>query len=168
MQNIVLLSDTHSYIDQAILKHCKNADAVWHAGDIGSIAVLDQIRSVQKNIQCVYGNIDGQEHRSVLQEDLLFQCEQVKVYMTHIGGYPPKYNKRTKAILMKEKPKLFICGHSHILKVMYDKSNDILHMNPGACGVSGFHQVRTLLKFSIDKDTIKDLQVIEWQKSVRK
>lgn len=164
MTKILLLSDTHGYIDEKIIKYCKQVDEVWHAGDIGDINVTDQIQQYA-TLRCVYGNIDGAIHRNCFEKNLFFSCEQVPVYMTHIGGYPPNYNKSIKEKIREKKPKLFICGHSHILKVMYDKTLNCLHMNPGACGISGIHKVRTLLKFEIDGPNTQNLNVIEFPKN---
>ncbi|APQ18125.1 metallophosphoesterase family protein [Maribacter hydrothermalis] len=160
MTKILLLSDTHSHIDEAILKHVHWADEVWHAGDIGSLAVTDTISKI-KPLRGVYGNIDDHIIQKEYPEHNRFFCEGVDVLITHIGGYPPKYNSRTRDIIKENPPKLFICGHSHILKVMMDKKLGVLHMNPGACGKHGFHQVRTMLRFIIEGNNIKDLEVIE-------
>ncbi|MDO1513803.1 metallophosphoesterase family protein [Maribacter confluentis] len=160
MTKILLLSDTHSYMDQAILKHAQWADEVWHAGDIGSLKVTDAIRNI-KPLRAVHGNIDDHIIQKEFPENNRFFCENVDVWITHIGGYPPKYNMRTRDIIKENPPKLFISGHSHILKVMWDKKLGTLHMNPGACGKHGFHQVRTMLRFIIDKEEIKDLEIIE-------
>ena len=157
---ILLLSDTHSFIDEKILTNCALADEVWHAGDIGSMHVADKIREI-KPLRAVYGNIDGKELRSAFPLDQIFTIEGVKIWITHIAGYPKKYDDRIKKELSEIRPKLMICGHSHILKVQYDRENEMLHMNPGAAGISGFHQVRTLLRFEIDKGEIKNLEVIE-------
>ncbi|TDT47239.1 hypothetical protein CLV90_1314 [Maribacter spongiicola] len=160
MTKILLLSDTHSHIDDAILKHVKWADEVWHAGDIGSLEVTDAIAKL-KPLKGVHGNIDDHIIQKEFPENNRFFCEGVDVFITHIGGYPPKYNMRTRDMIRDNPPKLFICGHSHILKVMMDKKLGVLHMNPGACGKHGFHQVRTMLRFVIEGDNIKDLEVIE-------
>ena len=160
MTKILLLSDTHSHIDDAILKHVRWADEVWHAGDIGSLGVTDAIEKI-KPLRGVHGNIDDHIIQKEFPENNRFFCEGVDVWITHIGGYPPKYNVRTRDIIKENPPKLFICGHSHILKVMMDKKLGVLHMNPGACGKHGFHQVRTMLRFVIDKTEIKDLVVVE-------
>lgn len=160
MKKILLISDTHSHLDEALIKHINAADEVWHAGDIGNNEVTDKIKKL-KPLRAVYGNIDDANARKEFPKNLIFNCEEVKVYITHICGQPTNYLKEVKDILLAEKPKLFICGHSHILKVMYQKQYDVLHMNPGACGVHGFHQVKTILRFVIDKDQIKDLAVIE-------
>lgn len=160
MAKILLLSDTHSHIDDNILKHVKWADEVWHAGDIGSLKVTDTLQNL-KPLKGVYGNIDDARIQQEFPLNQRFMCENVDVWMTHIGGYPPKYNNRTRDLIKENPPKLFICGHSHILKVMWDKKLGILHMNPGACGIHGFHQIRTMLRFVIDKAEIKDLEIIE-------
>ena len=162
---ILLLSDTHSFIDEKILKYCALADEVWHAGDIGNMIVADRIKEV-KPLRAVYGNIDGKELRSEFPLDQIFTLEGVNIWMTHIAGYPKKYNDRVKKMLAEIRPKLMICGHSHILKVQYDQENKMLHMNPGAAGISGFHQVRTLLRFDIEKGEIKNLEVIELGKRI--
>ncbi len=160
MTKILLLSDTHGHIDDAILKYAKQADEIWHAGDIGNLAVTDSLAKI-KPVRGVYGNIDNHIIQKEYPLDNRFICEEVAVFMTHIGGYPPKYNARTRQEIIENTPKLFICGHSHILKVMWDKNLGVLHMNPGACGKHGFHQVRTMLRFVIDGADIKDLEVIE-------
>ncbi len=165
MTNILLISDTHSYLDQGLIKHIEAADEVWHAGDIGSVNVTDAIKKI-KPLRAVYGNIDDANLRKEFPKNLLFNCEDVKVFITHICGQPTNYIKEVKEILVAEKPKLFICGHSHILKVMYQQQYDMLHMNPGACGIHGFHQVKTVLRFVIDKAEIKDLAIIELGKRV--
>ncbi|MEC4114270.1 metallophosphoesterase family protein [Myroides pelagicus] len=164
MKNILLLSDTHGCIDESILKYVRQADEVWHAGDIGDLAVTETIQGL-KPLRAVYGNIDGKEARAEFPEEQLFMCEEMKVYMIHIGGYPGKYKAVVKERLMTEKPGIYICGHSHILKVQYDQLHNVLHLNPGAAGISGFHQVRTMLRFVIDKGVVKDMEVIEWPKN---
>ena len=161
MKNILLISDTHSYLDNALLKHIELADEVWHAGDIGNIEFVTDVIKKIKPLRAVYGNIDDANVRKEFPKNLVFSCEGLKVYMTHICGQPSNYLQEVKDILIAEKPKLFICGHSHILKVMYQQQYDVLHMNPGACGSHGFHQVKTVLRFVIDKDEIKDLAIIE-------
>ncbi|WP_299531575.1 metallophosphoesterase family protein [Ulvibacterium sp.] len=160
MTKILLLSDTHSHMDTTILKYAAQADEIWHAGDIGSLRVTDALAKL-KPVKAVYGNIDDAIIQKEFPLDNRFKCEGVDVYMTHIGGYPPKYNPRTRKNIQENPPKLFISGHSHILKVVMDKKLGVLHMNPGACGRHGFHQVRTMLRFVIDGDTIKDLEVVE-------
>ncbi len=163
MTRILLLSDTHSHIDEAILKHVDWADEVWHAGDIGDLNVTDTLKK-HKPLRAVYGNIDGNEARVEFPLHNRFVCEKVSVWITHIGGYPGKYNPTVRDEMAMNPPKLFICGHSHILKVQFDKKHNLLHMNPGAAGKSGFHQVRTLLRFVIDDDKIKDLEIVEMKK----
>ena len=160
MKKILLLSDTHSYIDERILHYVKEADEIWHAGDIGSVKVTDSIQKL-KPLMAVYGNIDDHEIRKEFPENQIFRCEGKKIIITHIAGYPKKYTARAKSLIQLEKPDIFICGHSHILKVMFDNELNVLHLNPGACGIYGFHQVRTMLRFVIDADEIKDLEVIE-------
>lgn len=136
------------------------ADEVWHAGDIGDIQVCEEIQQHSK-LKTVFGNIDDNNIRQTYSENLEFMCEDVKVLITHIGGYPGKYPARVKELIQNIKPQLYICGHSHILKVMYDNVHQLLHMNPGACGTHGFHQVKTALRFEIDKTEIKKLEIIE-------
>lgn len=160
MKKILLLSDTHSHIDDTILKYVKQADEVWHAGDIGDIQVTDALSKL-KPLKAVFGNIDNHIIQQEFPLNNRFMCEGVDVWITHIGGYPPKYNPRTKPEILNNPPKLFICGHSHILKVMWDKKLGVLHMNPGACGKHGFHQMRTMLRFVIDGTEIKDLEIVE-------
>ncbi|ANH79735.1 YfcE family phosphodiesterase [Niabella ginsenosidivorans] len=160
MKRIGLLSDTHGFLDEAVSACFKDCDEIWHAGDFGSKELVEQLKSF-KPLRGVYGNIDGQEIRLEFPEILVFQCENVKVLMKHIGGYPPKYNKDTRPLLIREKPQLFINGHSHILKIMYDNQLQCLHMNPGAAGKQGWHQIRTLIRFTIDGPDIRDCEVIE-------
>lgn len=160
MKKIGLLSDTHSFLEDKIMKFLKDCDEIWHAGDIGNIEVADQIAATKK-LRAVYGNIDGQDVRIVHPKIQSFQCEDVQVLMTHIGGYPGKYEKDMKELIQRLKPKLFISGHSHILKVIYDDKNDLLHINPGAAGRSGLHKHQTAVRFVIDKAEIKDLEVFE-------
>ena len=158
---IGLISDTHSYLDPKVFEHFSNCDEIWHAGDIGDVVVLDELESF-KATRAVYGNIDGRDIISRCPEKQIFEIEGLKVYMIHIGGTPPHYAKGVRADLIAEKPGLFICGHSHILKVMPDpKLNGLLYMNPGAAGRHGFHQVRTLLRFDISDGKPKNLEVIE-------
>jgi putative phosphoesterase len=163
MQKILLLSDTHSYIDDAILKHVKQADEVWHAGDIGDLSVTDEIKAL-KPLRAVFGNIDDAKARTEFPLHNRFICEGVDVWITHIGGYPPKYNGKVRDALKENPPDLFITGHSHILKVIPDKTLKLLHMNPGAVGKHGFHKKRTMLRFKIDGKDIKDLEIIEFER----
>ncbi|MDB2314827.1 metallophosphatase family protein [Flavobacteriaceae bacterium] len=160
MKKILLLSDTHSHLDHKIIKYIDDADEVWHAGDIGTTTVADGISRL-KTLKGVYGNIDGHQLRSQFPENQIFSCEGVKVLMTHIGGYPGRYNARVKKLILTEKPQLYICGHSHILKVIQDRKNNLLHMNPGACGIQGFHKIRTLLRFELNDGKIEKLEAIE-------
>jgi putative phosphoesterase len=160
LKKILLLSDTHGHLDQKIIKYINVVDEVWHAGDIGTTAVANGISSL-KTLKGVYGNIDGHELRSQFPENQIFSSEGVKVLMTHIGGYPGRYNARVKKLILEEKPQLYICGHSHILKVVQDRKNNLLHMNPGASGIYGFHQIRTLLRFELNHGKIEKLEVIE-------
>ena len=160
MIKILLLSDTHSHIDDVILKYVNLADEVWHAGDIGSLIVTDKIKTL-KPLRAVFGNIDDAEARKEFPLNNRFMCEDVDVWITHIGGYPDKYNVNVRDEIRQNPPKLFICGHSHILKVQFDKKLNLLHMNPGAAGKYGFHQMRTMLRFEIAEDKIQNLEVIE-------
>lgn len=160
MLRIGLLSDTHGWWDDKYAEYFADCDEIWHAGDIGSAAVAIQLAAL-KPLRAVFGNIDGQPLRVQYPKIAHFQAENVKVMMTHIGGYPGRYNPEIREELYDTRPNLFIAGHSHILKVMFDKNLNCLYMNPGAAGKSGFHQVRTLLRFYIDGSTIKDLEVIE-------
>ena len=163
MKKILLLSDTHSHIDERILSYVEQADEVWHAGDIGNLTVTDTLKQL-KPLRAVYGNIDDEKARKEFPLHNRFTCEGVDVWITHIGGYPGRYDKRIREELYRNPPKLFICGHSHILKVMPDKKTDLLHMNPGAIGKHGFHTVRTMLRFEIDAGNIKNLEVIEYKR----
>jgi uncharacterized protein len=160
MLRIGLLSDTHHFLDENIFRHFENCDEIWHAGDFGTIGLADRLKDF-KPLRGVYGNIDGQDIRTVYGEHLRWTSEGVNVFMTHIGGYPPKYNPAVKKILTAAPPQLFICGHSHILKIMYDDKLQCLHMNPGAAGNQGWHKVRTLIRFTIDGKDMKDCEVIE-------
>jgi len=164
MKKILLLSDTHSHLDEAMLKYINQADEVWHAGDIGDIKVTDEIKKL-KPLRAVYGNIDNALIRSEFPLHNRFWCEEVDVWITHIGGYPGRYTPSVKKSLNNNPPKLFITGHSHILKVINDKKLGLLHMNPGAAGIHGFHQVRTMLRFEIHKDKIQKLEVIEIERN---
>lgn len=163
MTKIGLLSDTHGYVNPKIYEFFKDCNEIWHAGDIGNIAIADELKAF-KPFRAVCGNIDDHIVRITYPENLLFNCEDVKVYMTHIGGYPGNYAYQAKETIKTEKPLLFISGHSHILKVIYDKKNQLLHINPGAAGKSGFHQVITLLRFAIEGKEIKDLEIMELER----
>ena len=160
LKKILLLSDTHSYIDDRILEYAKNADEIWHVGDFGNLEVIDELKKVGK-LRGVFGNIDDAKIRAEFPEIAIFECEKVKIFMIHIGGYPHKYAPRVKEKLKEEKPQIFISGHSHILKVMYDKELEILHLNPGAAGKHGWHKMRTMLRFEINGEKIENLEVIE-------
>ena len=160
---IGLLSDTHGHLDDRIFSHFEKCDEIWHAGDIGAMELADRL-SAFKPLQAVYGNIDDRNLRQQFQEDLWLDRNGLTVLITHIGGYPSKYNARTRAIFREKTPDLFICGHSHILKIMRDRQHNLLHINPGAAGVQGFHKVKTLVRFSIENAQITDLQVIELSK----
>ena len=160
MKKILLLSDTHSYIDDRILEYASNADEVWHCGDFG-VNVAEKLEKIAK-VRGVYGNIDDDFIRKEYPETLYFKCENVKVLMIHIGGYPDRYTALAKKEIQKYQPKIFISGHSHILKVMNDPKNHLLHMNPGAAGKIGWHQTRTMLKFEIDGDKIENLEVVDF------
>ena len=168
MTRIGLISDTHHYLDEQIFEHFKNCDEIWHAGDFGTVEIAEQLMRCKTTaggqvplLRGVYGNIDGYDVRSVYPEKLRWNCEGVKVMMTHIGGYPPKYNAVVKKELIANPAQLFISGHSHILKVMYDAKLECLHMNPGAAGKQGWHKIRTVIRFAIDGNNIKDCEVIE-------
>ncbi len=160
MKKIGLLSDTHAYWDDRYLKHFSDCDEVWHAGDIGSMEIIDNFRK-EKIFRAVHGNADGQEIRRECPKDLRFSLENVDVWITHIGGYPGKYAPEVTPKIFIDPPKLFICGHSHILKVKYDKTLQLLHINPGAAGKQGWHQVRTLVRFKLEDSNIYDLEIIE-------
>ena len=160
MMRIGLLSDTHGYLDPAILEHFAECDEVWHAGDVGEATVLDALEAFRP-LRAVYGNIDDTALRRRLPLNQEFEVAGMPVLITHIGGYPGRYTPRVRGLLDTLKPRLYICGHSHILKVMMDKPRSILHMNPGACGKHGFHRMRTVLRFSINDGRVEDLEVIE-------
>ena len=167
MKRIGLISDTHGYLDPTLFDHFSSCDEIWHAGDVGSIYWLDSLKEglTKKGlipvIRGVYGNIDGRDIRAVFPETLVFTCEQLTVMMQHIGGYPGKYAPGVKDRIRLERPKIFISGHSHILKVMYDESLQCLHMNPGAAGKQGWQKVRTIIRFVIDGADIRDCEVVE-------
>lgn len=166
MKKIGLISDTHSYLDDKVFEHFKDVDEIWHGGDFGSIDIAERLRKGQTGdgqtlVRGVYGNIDGYDIRSEFPEELVFMCEDVKVFMKHIGGYPGRYAPGVKNTIIKEKPQLFISGHSHILKIQYDAALQCLHINPGAAGLQGWHKVKTLVRFAIDGKEIKNCEVIE-------
>ncbi len=160
MKRIGLLSDTHSDLDESIFQYFAECDEVWHAGDIGSLQVTDRLEAF-KLLRAVHGNIDDNAIRLRYPEDLRFECEGMDVWITHIGGYPGRYSKRVADLLKINPPNLFICGHSHILKIMPDKKHNLLHINPGACGHHGFHVMRTIVRFTIDAGKIRDVEVVE-------
>ncbi|NCP45128.1 MAG: metallophosphoesterase family protein [Flavobacteriales bacterium] len=160
MKRIGLISDTHGFLPSNVEKFFSSCDEIWHLGDVGSMDVIEKLEKI-KPLKGVYGNIDGQEIRQVFPKNLRFMCEEVDVWLTHIGGYPKRYNIDVKDEIKRNPPNLFISGHSHILKVMYDQQLNLLHINPGAAGNQGFHKVKTIIRFSIDKKEIKDLEVIE-------
>lgn len=160
MKRIGLLSDTHGYWDDRYAKYFSECDEIWHAGDFGSSEIADRL-SALKPLRGVFGNIDGHDLRMRFSEKYRFKCEEVEVLMKHIGGYPGHYDPSIRGSIFARPPRLFISGHSHILKVLYDKTLGCLHINPGAAGISGFHKVRTLVRFTIDDTEIKDLEVIE-------
>lgn len=157
---IGLLSDTHGWLEERIFHHFADCDEIWHAGDIGDLHVTDRLAAF-KPLRAVYGNIDGAEARRTYPETQCFEVADLKVYMIHIGGYPGRYPARIYARLLEEKPGLFICGHSHILKVMPDRQLNLLHINPGAAGNYGFHKVKTLVRFDVARGKISNLQAIE-------
>nr|WP_121271589.1 metallophosphoesterase family protein [Pedobacter schmidteae] len=159
MKTIGLISDTHGFLDDAVFKHFDQCDEIWHAGDFGP-DVAERLAAF-KPLKGVYGNIDDKEIRSVYPEHLRFNCEKVDVWMTHIGGYPGKYAPQVKPDIYTKSPMLFICGHSHILKVMYDQKINCLHINPGAAGNSGWHRIKTLIRFCISEEKIHTLAAIE-------
>lgn len=160
MKRIGLISDTHGYLDEKVFDHFSSCDEIWHGGDFGTMDIADQL-SAFKPLKGVYGNIDDAAIRMRFPEQLVFTCEGVKVLMRHIGGAPPKYNPETRKELLLHQPLLFISGHSHILKIIYDEKINCLHMNPGAAGKQGWHKVRTLIRFTIDGANMKDCEVIE-------
>jgi putative phosphoesterase len=157
---IGLLSDTHGLLDSAVLEYFAECDEIWHAGDFGSIDVLNELRAF-KRVRGVSGNVDGAEIRVEVPEELSWECDGVRVYMRHIGGYPGNYDRAAKRQIEKLRPDLFVCGHSHILRVMRDTDLKLLHMNPGACGHNGWHKMRTMLRFSIEQGKISGVEAIE-------
>ena len=157
---IGLLSDTHSHLDESIFEYFEECDEIWHAGDIGSLSVVERLETFRP-FKAVYGNIDGATLRQEFPENLIFDCEGVKVLMTHIGGYPGRYTSRVRKLLQLHRPKLYICGHSHILKIMPDPKLGMLHINPGAAGVHGFHKMKTIVRFSLEQGKISRVEVVE-------
>ena len=160
MKNVLILSDTHNFIDDIIIKHASEVDLLLHAGDFGSTKVSDKLNKVNKLIG-VYGNIDGSDIRMCFPKDILFEYENKKIYMTHICGKYPSYPEEIRAKIIENKPNILICGHSHILKIAYNKKYKLLHINPGAAGIYGFHKKRTMVKFQIEKGEVKNIQIIE-------
>ena len=160
MKRIGLLSDTHNYLDSEVFRHFEQCDEIWHAGDFGSLELADKLNAFRP-LKAVYGNIDDPETRAVYPEKLRWSCEGVDVFMIHIGGYPPNYHPGVKQLLRTNPPRLFICGHSHILRIMYDEELACLYMNPGAAGKQGWHSLKTIVRFSVDGNELKDCQVIE-------
>jgi putative phosphoesterase len=160
MIKIGLISDTHGFLDEAVFRHFEKCDEIWHAGDFGTIAIAEKLKSF-KPLKGVYGNIDGYDVRNEYPEKLRWQCEEINIFMTHIGGYPGKYFPDVRKELTTIPTQLFICGHSHILKIMYDAKFSCLHINPGAAGRYGWHIVRTIVRFAIDEKEIKDCEVID-------
>ena len=160
MTKILLLSDTHSHLDDRILDYARNADEIWHAGDFGNMELVEKLEEL-KPLKGVFGNIDDEKVRRIFPEVNRFTCEKVEVLMIHIGGYPGRYSPLARKEIMTKAPKLFISGHSHILKAMYDEKNQLLHLNPGACGKTGWHKVRTMMRFEIDGEEIRNLEIIE-------
>ena len=165
MTRIGLISDTHGFLDDRVFKHFENCDEVWHAGDFGTITLADEL-SAFKPLRGVYGNIDGKELRQTFPESLRFTIEGVDVWMTHIGGYPDKYSQAVRKTIYENPPGLFISGHSHILKVIFDRKINCLHLNPGAAGKQGWHKMRTLMRFAIDNGKVKDMEVIELKNNI--
>jgi putative phosphoesterase len=161
MTRIGLISDTHGYLDPTLKKHFEECTEIWHAGDFGSVEVIDQLTSWGKPLRLVFGNIDDHVVRSMAPKELFFRCEGHTVFMTHIAGYPDRYNQHAREVIQRSAPGIVVCGHSHILKVIYDKKLQHLHINPGSCGKYGIHQVRTAIRFTVDGTNIKDMQVIE-------
>lgn len=161
MTRIGLLSDTHGNLDPAAIPFLLDCDEIWHAGDIGTKEVLDQLGNTGKTLRLVHGNIDGPEIRYEAPARLVWEVERRRILMIHIGGYPGRYAPGVQALIAQEAPDIFVCGHSHILKVQYDEKNHLLALNPGACGRSGFHLVRTMLLFTIDDRDIRDMRVVE-------
>ena len=163
MKKICILSDSHGYMDKSIINHIKNCNEVWHAGDIGDLKICDELQN-HCVLRAVYGNIDNHLIRNEFPEINIFECEGLKILMIHIGGYPKKYTNQTSNLIETHKPDVFICGHSHILKVIRDKKFKLLHINPGAIGKHGFHQIRTMITLKIENKIISDMNVIEFNR----
>ena len=160
MKKIALISDTHGLVKDDVIEHIRDCDEIWHAGDFGGIKVVEQLEAIG-DLRAVYGNIDDNLVRKACPLDLLFECEGVKVFMTHIGGYPGRYYRRVRELLDSYKPDLYICGHSHICKIMKDEKRSLIHINPGACGVRGFHKIRTIVLFDCENSRIKNVRIVE-------
>lgn len=163
MKRIGLLSDTHGYLHPELPRIFEQCDEIWHAGDFGTLASLDALKEI-KPVKGVYGNIDNTDIRMECPEIQRFSCEEVDVLMIHIGGYPGNYSPKVREIMKAKPPGLFICGHSHILKIIYDKKYNCLHLNPGAAGKHGFHKTISVLRFVIDGKIIKDMEIIEFER----
>jgi hypothetical protein len=161
MTKIGILSDTHGYIDDRILHYFENCDQIWHAGDVGDFQVIETLENTGKKIMGVYGNIDNQKIRTVFPEVQVFTVEQQKVLMLHIAGYPGRYNKQAYHLIKKYQPNIVVCGHSHILKIQFSKELNLLHINPGAAGIKGFHKIRTIVRFDINGQKLQNMEVIE-------
>ncbi|MEO9477167.1 MAG: metallophosphoesterase family protein [Cyclobacteriaceae bacterium] len=157
---IGLISDTHYHLEESVFEHFKNCDEIWHAGDIGGLEVLEKLEEF-KPTMAVWGNIDDHEVRAATTEGHVFEREGVRVLMTHIAGKPPRYNKQVHQHILRHKPRLLVCGHSHILKVMPDKANNLIYINPGAAGIHGFHKVKTIMRFDLIAGKIQNMEVIE-------
>ncbi len=172
MKTILLISDTHGFLDPMIQKHLRDCDELWHAGDIGTPQTLLDLEALCKKenqrLRIVYGNIDGHVIRKSTPKFLEFSIEKMKAIMLHIGGKPPRYAKDIKSLLQQKKPNIFICGHSHILRVQYDKQLNCMYLNPGACGNHGFHKVNTMLKFVIEENKIHTMNIIEWPRNTKR
>ncbi len=161
MKRIGLISDTHGFLDEAVFTHFQDCDEIWHAGDIGSTEIIMKLEAF-KPLRAVSGNIDGQSVRTLAPEDQRFEIEDFQIWITHIGGYPPRYNPQVRPALRAQPPAIFVCGHSHVLRVMRDPAlANMLYLNPGAAGREGFHKMRTLLRFSLDSGKVRDMEVIE-------
>jgi uncharacterized protein len=160
MTRIGIISDTHGFLDENVFTHFAKCDEIWHGGDFGNIQLAEKLSSF-KTLKGVYGNIDAADIRLEFPEQLVWHCEEVKIMMRHIGGSPPRYNPETKKQLVMHQPQLFIAGHSHILKVIYDEKINCLHINPGAAGKTGWHKMRTIIRLAIDGKEMKDCEVIE-------
>ncbi len=167
MTRIGLISDTHGYIDPKVFDYFDKVDEIWHAGDIGNVETIEKLMAF-KPVRAVFGNIDGGPLRKMFNKTELFKIENSKVLMTHIGGKPPRYNPEVRKLIALNMPSVFVCGHSHILRVIYDKENHLLYLNPGAAGYHGFHKVKTLLRFTIDDEKVTDMEVVELGPRTRK